>query len=319
MIQQIAERRDRVQDQVFQGHFDAQQQWNFSLEVLRSIGYDFQRGRQDSAAHPSTTAFSSDDVRITTRVAPDVFTSGLFASIHEGGHGVYDQGIPREFARTPLNNGASAAMHESQARFWENVIGRSRAFWTHFLPRLQRFYPEQLRNAAVDQVYQAVNVVQPSFIRVEADEVTYNLHIFLRFELETDLLAGEIEVSDLPELWNQKMNIYLGITPPDDALGVLQDVHWSVGLFGYFPTYVLGNVYALQFEQRLRQDLPEWENAVAQGKFAPILHWLREHIHVHGRKFAPQDVMQRVTGERIDPQPYIAYLKAKYGELYGLS
>ncbi|GAK57818.1 carboxypeptidase Taq [Candidatus Vecturithrix granuli] len=318
LIQQIAERRDVVQDKVFQGHFDVKRQWDFSLEVLREIGYDFRCGRQDASAHPFTTSFSPDDVRITTRVASEHFSAGLFGSIHEGGHALYEQGIPREFVRTPLNNGASSAIHESQSRFWENVVGRSRPFWTHFLPRLQRFYPEQLANATVDQVYQAVNVVQPSFIRVEADEVTYNLHVFLRFELETDLLAGAIEVKDLPELWNQKMNIYLGITPPDDALGVLQDVHWSAGLFGYFPTYALGNVLALQFEQRMRQDWPGWDTEVAQGKFAPILHWQREHIHAHGRKFAPQELVQRVTGETINPQPYIAYLEAKYGELYGL-
>lgn len=317
LIQQISERWETVQSKVFQGHFDVQKQWNFSLEVLREIGYDFRCGRQDASAHPFTTSFSPEDVRITTRVAPEHFTAGLFGSIHEGGHALYEQGIPREFARTPLNNGASSAIHESQSRFWENVIGRSHAFWMHFLPRLQRFYPEQLANATVDQVYQAVNVVQPSFIRVEADEVTYNLHIFLRFELETDLLAGEIEVKDLPELWNQKMNIYLGITPPNDALGVLQDVHWSADLFGYFPTYALGNVLALQFEQRMRQDLPEWEKEVAQGKFAPILHWLREHIHIYGRKFTPQALVRRVTGDAINPQPYIAYLEAKYGELYG--
>lgn len=317
LIQQISERRDAVQGKVFQGHFDVQQQWNFSLEVLREIGYDFRCGRQDASAHPFTTSFSPDDVRITTRVASEHFTAGLFGSIHEGGHALYEQGIPREFAHTLLNNGASSAIHESQSRFWENVIGRSRAFWTHFLPRLQRFYPEQLANATVEQVYQAVNGVQPSFIRVEADEVTYNLHIFLRFELETDLLAGEIEVKDLPELWNQKMNIYLGITPPDDALGVLQDVHWSAGLFGYFPTYALGNVLALQFEQRMRQDLPEWDKEIAQGKFASILHWQREHIHAYGRKFTPQELVRRVTGDAINPQPYIAYLEAKYGELYG--
>lgn len=319
MIQQIAGRREVVQDTVFQGHFDPQRQWDFGLDALRAIGYDFERGRQDTAAHPFTTSFAPGDVRITTRIAPEHFTSGLFSSIHEGGHALYEQGIPTAFARTLLNEGASLGVHESQSRFWENVIGRSRAFWTHFLPRLQTYYPEQIANATVEQVYQAVNVVEPSFIRVEADEVTYNLHIFLRFELETALLAGEIEVKDLPELWNQKMKIYLGLTPPDDALGVLQDVHWSSALFGYFPTYALGNVLALQFYQRMRQDLPACDEVVARGEFAPILGWLRQHIHVHGRKFTPQELVQRVTGRSIDPQPYIAYLQAKYGKLYGFA
>ena len=211
------------------------------------------------------------------------------------------------------------AVHESQSRLWENVIGRSRAFWTYFLPRLKRLYPEQLAEATVDQVYQAVNVVRPDYIRVEADELTYNLHIFLRFELETALIAGKIEVKDLPELWNHKMQTYLGLTPPDDALGVLQDIHWSMASFGYFPTYALGNVLSVQFYNCVLHDLPNLAEDVARGEFAPLLEWLRQQIHVHGAKFTPPELVQRVTGEKINPQAYMTYLKTKYQELYGVA
>ena len=211
------------------------------------------------------------------------------------------------------------AVHESQSRLWENIIGRSRAFWTYFLPRLKQLYPEQLTEANIEQVYQAVNIVRPDYIRVEADELTYNLHIFLRFELETALIAGEIEVKDLPELWNTKMQSYLGLTPPDDALGVLQDIHWSAALFGYFPTYSLGNVLCVQFYNCMLNDIPDLSEYIARGEFAPLLEWLRAHIHIHGAKFTPQELVHRVTGEKINPQAYITYLKTKYRDLYGLS
>jgi carboxypeptidase Taq len=316
LIQEISEHQDAGQDTVFRGTFDTNGQWQFGLEVLEQIGYEFDRGRQDKSAHPFTTSFSPDDVRITTRLDPNHFTSAMFSSIHEGGHALYEQGIPQALKRTLLCSGASMAVHESQSRLWENVIGRSRAFWTYFLPKLQALYPQQLAEATVEQVYQAINVVKPDYIRVEADEVTYNLHIFLRFELETALMAGAIEVKDLPELWNQKMQTYLGLTPPDDALGVLQDIHWSFASFGYFPTYALGNVLSMQFYHCLLQDLPDVSASIARGEFAPLLQWLREHIHLHGAKFTPQELVRRVTGEGINPQPYITYLTTKYRELY---
>ncbi len=319
LIQQISERQDAVQDKVFQGNFDINIQWEFGLEVLKQIGYDFNRGRQDRSAHPFTTTFSVDDVRITTRLDPNLFTSAFFSSVHEGGHGMYEQGISQALVRTSLCGGASMAVHESQSRFWENVIGRSREFWTYFLPRLKEFYPQQLTGATLDQVYQAVNVVRPGYIRIEADEVTYNLHIFLRFELETVLINGDIDVKDLPELWNEKMKNYLGLIPANDALGVLQDIHWSAASFGYFPTYALGNVLSLQFCHCLRADLSEFDNYISRGEFEPVRQWLRDHIHVHGRKFTPRELVQRVTAETINPQAYITYLQTKYGELYGLS
>ena len=319
LIQQIAHRDEPAPPDVLAGTFDIEPQWEFGLAVLRQIGYDFTRGRQDRSAHPFTTTFSPDDVRITTRLNPTLLTSAIFSSIHEGGHALYEQGIPPALARTPLGNGASMAVHESQSRFWENVIGRSREFWIYFLPRLQSLFPAQLSNVTVDQVYRAINLVRPDYIRVEADEVTYNLHIFLRFELETALLAGEIEVEDLPELWREKMKAYFDLTPPDAALGVLQDIHWSIGAFGYFPTYTLGNVLSMQFGQGLRRDLPEMDDLVQRGEFQPLLQWLRDHLHVHGAKFTPQELVRRVTGEPLNPQPYITYLQTKYGQLYGLS
>ena len=318
LIREIAAQRDVVQDTVFQGTFEVEKQWQFGVEVLKQIGYDFERGRQDKSAHPFTTSFSPDDVRVTTRLDSNLFTSAFFSSVHEGGHALYEQGVAPALVRTPLCSGASMAVHESQSRLWENIIGRSRAFWTYFLPRLQQLYPAQLADATVERVYQAVNVVRPDYIRVEADELTYNLHIFLRFELETALMAGEIAVKDLPELWNHKMQTYLGLTPPNVALGVLQDVHWSAALFGYFPTYALGNVLSVQFYDCLLRDRPNLSEEISRGEFAPLLAWLRQQIHVHGAKFTPPELVRRVTGAQIDPQPYVNYLKNKYRELYKL-
>ena len=319
MIQEIANNQDASNDKLLQKRFGTGKQWDFGVDVLEHMGYDFTRGRQDKSAHPFTISFSPDDVRITTRLNPNMFASALFASIHEGGHALYEQGVSRSLSRTLLCEGASMAVHESQSRFWENVVGRSRSFWTYFFPRLQELFPKQFEGANAEQMYQAVNVVRPDYIRVEADELTYNLHIFLRFELETALIAGDIEVKELPELWNHKMEKYLGLTPPNDALGVLQDVHWSAALFGYFPTYALGNVLSLQFDRCLRKILPDCDEQIARGEFGQILSWLRENIHVHGSKFTPAELVQRVTGEQIDPQAYINYLQTKYSELYGFS
>ncbi|PID58269.1 carboxypeptidase [candidate division KSB3 bacterium] len=319
MIQEIAQRPDALCDDVLNQAYDREVQWDFGIEVLKQIGYDFDRGRQDTAAHPFTVSFSPHDVRITTRLNPNMFASAFFSSVHEGGHALYEQGLPLALSRTLLCEGASMAVHESQSRFWENVIGRSRPFWTCFFPRLQTMFPKQLEGATVEQIYQAVNVVRPDYIRVEADELTYNLHIFIRFELETALISGAVGVKELPQLWNHKMETYLGITPPNDALGVLQDVHWSAGLFGYFPTYTLGNVLSLQFNACLRRDIPDCDEQIARGEFSRILHWLRDKIHIHGSKFPPAELVRRVTGTQIDPQAYIDYLQTKYGELYGFT
>ncbi len=318
LVQEIAAHQDRVDDVVFDQTFPADQQWAFGLEVLRDIGFDFARGRQDRTAHPFTISFSPNDVRLTTRVFEDNFKSALFGSIHEAGHGMYEQGISPTLAPSLLFNGASLGLHESQSRLWENVIGRSRSFWRFYFPRLKGYFPQQLAGVDVEGFYRAINKVEPSFIRVEADEVTYNLHIFIRFELELDLLEGRLRVADLPEAWNAKMAAYLGIVPPDDGVGVLQDVHWPAGNFGYFPTYALGNLLSLQFFNRALADMPDLPAQIEAGDFTALHRWLREKIYVHGRKYRPAELVRRVTGTDMQAGPFLDYARKKYGEIYGL-
>jgi carboxypeptidase Taq len=318
LVRAISEQGQPVDDALFDGVYPDGAQWDFGKLVLEDMGFDFARGRQDRSAHPFTTAFSPDDVRLTTRIRTKRFQSALFGTIHEGGHALYDQGICSDLDRTPLFDGASYAVHESQSRLWENVVARGRAFWSHYLSLLRDFFPRRLASVDLEVFYRAINRVEPSPIRVEADEVTYNLHIFLRFELEQDLLKGQLAVADLPEAWNAKAIAYLGITPPNDALGVLQDVHWSEGLFGYFPSYALGNLLAVQFYRRALEDIPDMPVRFARGKFQPLLSWLRENIHQHGKKFTPEELVKRVTGEEMQAEPFLAYLRGKYGEIYGL-
>lgn len=318
LVQKIIERGQPVDDSFFDQTYPEQAQWDFGTMVLEDMGFDFQHGRQDRSAHPFTTGFSPHDVRLTTRISPERFQSGLFGTIHEGGHALYDQGMRIELDRSPLFDGASYGVHESQSRLWENVVGRSREFWRHYLPELRQVFPEQLEGVDLDTFYRAINKVEPSLIRVEADEVTYNLHIFLRFELEQDLLEGRLAVADLPEAWNAKMEAYLGVTPPDDARGVLQDVHWSEGLMGYFPTYALGNLLAVQFYEQALTEMPELPGQIAKGQFGALGEWLRDRIHAHGKKFTPVELTRRVTGGEMSAQPFLDYLWEKYGQIYGL-
>ncbi len=318
LVQAISQQLDRVSDAVLRQPYPEDQQWAFTLEVLEAMGFDWRRGRQDRSAHPFTTSFAPDDVRITTRFQPNYLGSGLFASIHEGGHALYEQGVPRAWRRTPLAEGASLGIHESQSRLWENVVGRSRPFWQHFFPRLQRRFPDQLGRVDLETFYRAINRVEPSPIRVEADEVTYNLHIFLRFELEQELVAGRLAVADLPEAWNERMQAYLGIRPAHDGEGVLQDVHWASGLFGYFPTYTLGNVLSVQFYQQALEEHPGLPEEIASGQLGGLLAWLRERIHQYGACYEPAELVRRVTGRALDPEPYLSYIRAKYGEIYDL-
>jgi len=317
LVEKIAERANRVDDSFLRGQFEDRPQWEFGLEVLRRMGYDFQRGRQDRSAHPFTTSFSNDDVRITTRVDTTLLSSALFSTIHEGGHGLYDQGVDSALQRSPLAGAASLGVHESQSRLWENMVGRSRPFWKFFFPRLRERFP-QLTGVSLEQFYRGVNRVHPSLIRVDADEVTYNLHIMVRFELEQSLMEGTLNVDDLPQAWNMKMKEYLGIVPPNDAQGVLQDVHWSGGMIGYFPTYSLGNLIAVELFERALQDRPEIWPEMEQGQFDSLLHWLRGQVHVFGRKFEPLELLRRATGQELSARPFLAYLQAKYGEIYGL-
>jgi len=298
--------------------YPEQSQWEFGLDVIQRFGYSLQSGRLDRAAHPFCTSFGMNDVRITTRFNPNWPSSAMFGTMHETGHALYDLGFDPALARTPLASGASMALHESQSRMWENLVGRSLPFWKFFYPRLQSIFPGQLGEVSLESFYRAVNRVQPSFIRVEADEATYNLHIMLRMELEIALMEGSLEAKDLPAAWNQRFEEYIGLTPPNDRLGVLQDIHWSGGMFGYFPTYALGNLVSAQLWEKINQDIPDLTGQVEQGQFGALREWLRQNIHRHGSKFEPQELIRRVTGSGITPQPYLRYLKAKYSSIYSL-
>ena len=294
------------------GSYDERDLWSFAVDVITAFGFDWSRGRQDKSVHPFATGIGSSDVRITTRWVEWQPLSLLFGTMHETGHALYEQGVSPAHHRTVLEGGASLGIHESQSRLWENLVGRSRAFWEHFFPKLQARCPSQLRDVTLEQFSAAVNKVEPSLIRVEADEATYNLHVMLRVELELALVEGSLAVADLPEAWNARMREYLGLTPPDAARGVLQDIHWSAGLFGYFATYTLGNVIAAQLWERFGTVSPSRDADLGRGEFGPLLAWLRTELHQHGRKFEPQELVMRITGSPIDPEPYLQYLEAKY-------
>jgi carboxypeptidase Taq len=319
LVQAIAENAGAVDDSVLKQDFAEATQWDFGILVLEAIGFDLKRGRQDKSIHPFTTSFSINDVRLTTRLYKDQFSSGIFGTMHEAGHGMYEQNSAESLEGTILAGGTSLGVHESQSRLWENVLGRSKSFWQFYYSKLQEFFPTQLKGVSLDTFYGAINKVEPSFIRVEADEVTYNLHIFLRFELEQALLKRELAVAVLPAAWNAKMEEYLGIVPPDDAVGVLQDIHWSGGTFGYFPTYALGTVLSLQFYEQTLKDIPDLPDQFARGEFGGLLAWFREHLHQHGRKFTANELIQRITGAKtIQAKPYLNYIQQKFSDIYGL-
>lgn len=307
-----------VDDTCLHQRFDQAKQIEFGRLVLVAMGYDFERGRLDLSAHPFTTSFHPTDVRVTTRVFEKDLPSCLFSCIHEGGHGLYDQGLDPRYYGSPLGESVSLGIHESQSRLWENCVGRSRAFWHCFYPILQQTFPQQLATVPLDLFYAAINRASPSLIRVEADELTYNLHIMLRVEIEQALIENRVQPDDLPELWNEKMQSYLGIVPEQDAEGVLQDVHWSMGAFGYFPTYTLGNLYAVQFFEQAKQELPQLEEHIAAGQLVPLRRWLEQKIHRWGRMFTPDHLARRVTGKGVSPEPFLRYLEGKYRELYQL-
>ena len=318
LLKRVTNSRVRIDDSILRLSYDHARQLEFGRLVLTAMGYDFERGRLDLSAHPFTTSFHPTDVRLTTRVYEHELQSCLFSCIHEGGHGLYDQGLDQRYFGTPLGDSVSLGIHESQSRLWENCVGRSRAFWRFFYPILQQTFSQQLGGTDLEQFYAAINCVRPSFIRVEADELTYNLHIMLRFEIEQDLIEGRMEAEDLPAVWNTKMEQYLGITPKQDAEGVLQDVHWSMGSFGYFPTYTLGNLYSVQFFEQAKLELPGLEEEIAAGQLTGLRRWLGQKIHRWGRMFTPDHLAQRVTGHSVSPEPFLAYLEKKYGELYQL-
>lgn len=305
-----------VDDTWLYGEWDTEKQKSFTEMLAAAIGFDFHRGRQDTAAHPFCTGWSVGDIRLTTRYK-SYLGSAIFGTLHEAGHGMYEQGSPMAWDRTPLAGGVSLGIHESQSRTWENIVGRSRAFWQRFLPDLQAAFPA-LAGKDLDTFYCGINKVEPSFIRVEADELTYNLHILTRFELECDLLTGALAVEDLPEAWNAKYETYLGIRPSTDSEGCLQDVHWSAGLIGYFPTYSMGNVISYQIWRALERDLGDTDGLMAKGEFAPILNWLRENVYSKGKSIPPKQLVKQVTGKAMDPTDYLEGLSAKYRQIYGI-
>lgn len=318
LLQEIVDKGPVVDDSVLYLHYDEQKQWDFGVDVIRKFGFDFKSGRQDRSVHPFTTEFGHGDVRITTHFDTEFLSMALFGTMHEAGHAMYEQGVSKSLSRTMLHNGASLAVHESQSRMWENLVGRSLPFWKAFYPRLQELFPGNLGNVSLEDFYRAANKVEPSLIRIFADEMTYNLHIMLRFDLELALMQGDLEASALPDAWNSKMEEYLGITPPNDAKGVLQDVHWSGGMIGYFTTYALGNLIASMMWEKIMEDIPDLDARIEKAEFGALLAWLREKVHRHGAKFKPMDLVQRVTGQSLTAEPYMRYLREKFGGIYEL-
>lgn len=327
LLERIKARGPQGADFLYQS-YPAERQRAFGLEIAQLFGYDLGRGRLDVSAHPFEISFTRQDVRMTTRYQTNYLPGAIFGIFHETGHALYEQGVDPALTRSALTTdflnlyavgGASFGTHESQSRLWENQVGRSRAFWERHYARLQHYFPDQLSDVDVDAFYRAVNRVMPSLIRVEADEVTYNLHIMLRAEIEMGLMDGTMAVEELPEIWNARCQAYLGLTPPTDTQGVLQDIHWSTGYIGSFPTYTIGNVMSAQFMQAARRDVAGLDDALAAGDYQPLLAWLTEHIYRHGRAYTPEELLVRATGGGLDAGPYLAYLQHKYGELYPAS
>lgn len=318
VIKAINERADRVSSEPFKGDFDLPAQLRLSEDILKAMGYDFSRGRLDQSAHPfSTGIVAPHDARITTWTQRDWLPASVYGSMHEGGHALYEQGFPAEFAFSPLASGASLGVHESQSRFWENLIGRSRPFAAWALPLYRKHFPGKFDKYSAEDLYRAANRSEASLIRVEADEVTYNLHVALRYEIETRLLDGGLKVKDAPEFWNAKMQEYLGVKPSKDSEGILQDVHWGFGMIGYFPSYTIGNLISAQLFAALRKDLPDLDARIEHGDFAPVLAWLRRTVHAKGRTLLPEDLLQEAIGERLSVAPFVDYIKTKYSGLYG--
>ncbi len=317
LVRAIVESGKRPNMSIIENDFPVNLQEEFGKEAAAAIGFDFNIGRLDVTTHPFCTTIGPGDVRITTRFNPKHLGQALFGIMHEAGHGIYEQGLLDENYGTPLGEALSLGIHESQSRMWENLVGRSKPFWENFYPKAQSKFPS-LKGVAFDDFFFAINNVEPSFIRVEADEVTYNLHILLRFEIERDLFREKIKPEDLPSAWNEKFKEFFGITPKNDAEGCLQDIHWSAGLFGYFATYALGNLYASQFFAKAENAIPDLKDNFRRGNFSALKKWLNENIHVYGKKYTAEKLCERVTGKPLSHEPMMDYLKAKFGELYGI-
>ena len=297
--------------------FDHKKQLDLSKDILELMGFDFTRGRIDEPTHPFCTTLGPDDVRLVTRIHDNDFYSGISSSMHEGGHGLYEQGMPPDLFNVNFE-GASMGIHESQSRLYENFIGKGKSFWKYYFPKLQERFPEQLHDVTLDEFYKAINQIKSSMIRIESDEATYNLHIILRYEIERDLIEGKLEVKDIPQVWNKKMEEYLGITPKDDAEGALQDVHWAAGLFGYFPTYTIGNLYSAQIYNQAKKEIPDLESKIEAGNLKPLRKWLGEKVHSIAWTETPDEIIQRVTGEALNPDYFTKYIENKFSEIYPL-
>lgn len=318
LLEKIQNRGKRTHDEIFNQSFEIEKQKEFNRFILPIIGFDMEAGRLDETIHPFAQTVNTGDVRLTTRYIENNVRSALFGTIHEAGHGIYEQHVNPEFEESVLQSGASFGIHESQSRFLENMVGRSKEFWNYFYPHLKSYFPKQLENVTVAEFYRAVNTVKPSLIRVEADELTYNLHIMIRYEIEKALISGEIEAKDLPATWNQKMQEYLGITPNTDRDGVLQDVHWSFGGIGYFPSYSLGNLYSAQILRTIQKEIPDFYQHIGNGRFELIQAWLKEKIHQYGKLYTPNELIVKATGEELNAEYLVEYLEKKYSEVYGL-
>lgn len=317
LLDKIEKSEVKPNTEVFYKHFTKKEQEEFGVFVLNKLGYDFEAGRIDVSTHPFTINFENKDVRITTRYDENEFRGALFSSIHEGGHAIYEQDIPDSLKGTGLATGVSMGIHESQSRYYENILGRSKEFWKYFYPEAQKRF-KQFEDLSLEDFYKAINIVETSLIRTESDELTYSLHVIIRYEIEKAIFNGEVSVDELPKVWNAKYKEYLGIEPKNDAEGILQDMHWSDGSFGYFPSYALGNLYGAQFLNKMLKDIPEYYNLVEKGEFQKIHEWLKENIHKYGAVYKPAELIKKVTGEELSAKYFIDYLNKKYSEIYKL-
>lgn len=316
LVQQIAESRRRPDSGIIVRNYPISSQKAFGRRAAEAIGFDFNQGRLDITHHPFCATLGPADVRLTTRYDESHFPGAFFGTLHEAGHGIYEQGLRADLFGLPPGEAVSLGIHESQSRLWENIVGRSKPFWKHFYPAAQQAFPEALGDVSLDDFYFSINGVEPSLIRVEADEATYNLHIIIRFELEQVLLSGDLPASDLPGAWNEKYREYLGIEPPNDADGALQDVHWGAGLVGYFPTYALGNLYASQLYEKACTDLGDLDSQLANGDFTPLRTWLNKNIHQPGQCYSAEELSQNITGQPLSHEPLLRYLRGKLEPLY---
>lgn len=318
LLERVDRSASHIDDSALYRNFAERTQIEFAKDIVQKLGFDFSKGRIDLSTHPFCTSFSPSDVRLTTRVQERDIRTCLFSVVHEAGHGMYEQGVHASYARTFTAGGASTGVHESQSLFWENIVARSEPFWNWAFPQLRSAFPEQFGNMPARDFYKAVNTVKPTFIRIDSDELTYNLHIILRYELEIALINEKLSVKDIPELWNQKMHEYLGITPEHDAQGCLQDIHWSFGGFGYFPGYTLGKLIAAMLWTQIQKDLPDIDGLMSSGRFTPILEWLRANVHQYGRTLQADEILQKVCGRPLTEVDFLHYLEQKLGNVYNI-